>query len=309
LINTEKALKIAVVQTSPVIMNLEQTVDKTINLIEKAAKENTELVVFPESFIPAYPRGLTFGFVIGSRSEAGRKDWKRYYDNSVAVPSKTTDKLAKAAKDNNIYLSIGVTEKDSTGRTATLYCTNLIFGPSGKLLNKHRKIKPTGSERYIWGEDDGSTLSVIDTPYGKMGSLICWENYMPLARVAMYEKGITIYLAPTADSRDQWQHTMKHIALEGRCFVIGCNQYVEKSMYPTDLQCYDELTNQPQQMCRGGSCVVDPFGEYTAGPLFGEEGILYATLDLDKVISSRMDFDPRGHYSRPDIFEFRINEK
>jgi nitrilase len=309
MIHTEKELKVAVMQQAPVLFDLEQTINKAIQLIEEAAKQDADLIVFPESFIPAYPRGLTFGFVIGSRSELGRKDWKRYYDNSVAVPSEATDRLAKAAKDNKVYLSIGITEKDSTGKTATLYCTNLIFSPEGNIISKHRKLKPTGSERYIWGEDDGSTLSVTDTPYGRMGSLICWENYMPLARVAMYEKGVTIYLAPTADSRDQWQNTMKHVALEGRCFVIGCNQYVEKNMYPTDLYCYDELEKQPEVMSRGGSCIVSPFGKYVAGPLFDREGILYATLDLDKVITSRIDFDVRGHYSRPDIFEFKINEK
>jgi nitrilase len=309
MINTEKTLRVAVVQAAPVIMDLDATLEKTLCLIKEAAEKGAKLVVFPESFIPAYPRGFSFGFVIGSRTMEGREDWKRYYDNSVAVPGPVTDILGNAAKEAGIYLSIGVTEKDGGGRTASLYCTNLFFGPDGKFLGKHRKLKPTGSERYIWGEDDGSTLTVIDTPYGRMGSLICWENYMPLARVALYMKGVTIYIAPTADSRDEWQNTVKHIALEGRCFVIGCNQYVEKSMNPVDMNCYHELDSQPEIMCPGGSCVVSPYGKYLAGPVFNSEDILIADLDLDQAISSRMDFDPVGHYSRPDIFELIVHEK
>ncbi|HSN58326.1 MAG TPA: carbon-nitrogen hydrolase family protein [Clostridiaceae bacterium] len=309
MINTEKTLRVAVVQAAPVIMDLDATLEKTLCLIKEAAEKGAKLVVFPESFIPAYPRGFSFGFVIGSRTMEGREDWKRYYDNSVAVPGTVTDILGNAAKEAGIYLSIGVTEKDGDGRTASLYCTNLFFGPDGKFLGKHRKLKPTGSERYIWGEDDGSTLTVIDTPYGRMGSLICWENYMPLARVALYMKGVTIYIAPTADSREEWQNTVKHIALEGRCFVIGCNQYVEKNMYPTDMNCYHELESQPEIMCPGGSCVVSPYGKYLAGPVFNSEDILIADLDLDQAISSRMDFDPVGHYSRPDIFELIVHEK
>jgi nitrilase len=309
MIHKEKILKVAVVQAAPVIMDLGETIIKLKELVREAAQKGAKLVVFPESFIPAYPRGLNFGFVIGSRSKEGRKDWKRYYDNSLAIPSKECEIIAKIAKDNNVYLSLGVTEKDSTGNTATLYCTNVFISPEGKIIGKHRKLKPTGSERNIWGEDDGSTLTVVDTPYGRMGSLICWENYMPLARAALYSKGVTLYIAPTADAREQWQSTMKHIALEGRCFVIGCNQYVEKSMYPTDIYGYDELENQPEVMSRGGSCIVSPYGEYLAGPLYGKEEIIYAELELDDAISSRMDFDPVGHYSRPDIFELKINEK
>lgn len=309
MINTEKVLRVAVIQAAPVIMDLEGTLEKTLNLIKEAALKGAKLVVFPESFIPAYPRGFSFGFVVGSRTMEGREDWKRYYDNSVAVPGPVTDALAKAAKDAGIYLSIGVTEKDGDGRNCTLYCSNLFFGPDGEFLGKHRKLKPTGTERCIWGEDDGSTLTVIDTPYGRMGSLICWENYMPLARVALYTKGVTIYIAPTADSREEWQSTMKHIALEGRCFVIGCNQYVEKNMNPEDLNCYKELENQPEIMCPGGSCIISPFGKYVAGPVFNKEDMLLADLDLDQVILSRIDFDPVGHYSRPDVFEFILHEK
>lgn len=298
-------VRVAAVQAAPIIMDEKATVEKAVKLIKEAADAGAKLVVFPEAFISCYPRGLSFGFIVGSRTDAGREDFKRYYDSSVLVPSETTEILANAALENGVYLSMGCTEKDGIG---TLYCTNLFFGPDGKYLGKHRKLKPTGSERSLWGEGDGSTLTVVDTPFGKMGSLICWENYMPLARVAMYKKGISIYLAPTADSREEWQATMRHIALEGRCFVIGCNQYVEKSMYPQDLNYIHDLDNQPEIMCPGGTCIVDPFGKYVAGPVFNKEEMLIADLDMDKVIQSKIDLDVVGHYSRNDVFELKINE-
>ncbi len=304
----KRTLRVAVVQAAPVIMDRDETIKKAIALIKQAGENQAELVVFPETFIPAYPRGLSFGFIVGSRTMEGRKDWQRYYENSIAVPSRETDLIGKAAQEAGVYLSMGITEREASETNHTLYCTNVFWDPDGKVLGKHRKLKPTGSERLIWGEGDGSTLTVVDTPFGKMGSLICWENYMPLARTAMYGKGVTIYIAPTADSREEWQCTMRHIALEGRCFIIGCNQYVEKSMYPTDLNYYHELENQPEVMCRGGSCIVNPFGQYVAGPVFGREEIVYADLDLDQVVQSRLDFDPMGHYARPDVFKLTVTE-
>ncbi len=177
--------------------------------------------------------------------------------------------------------------------------------PDGRLLGKHRKLKPTAAERLVWGEGDGSTLTVIETEYGKLGGLICWENYMPLARMALYAKGVEIYLAPTADSRDTWQATLRHIACEGRCFVLGCNQYVTKAMYPADLPGIEDLADQPDVMCRGGSAIVSPLGEVIAGPLFNGEGILYAELDLADVVRAKFDFDVVGHYARPDVFQLR----
>lgn len=303
----EKSLKVAVVQAAPILFDKDRTIEKAVELIAKASKEGAKLIVFPEAFIPAYPRGFSYGYVVGSRTMEGREDWKRYYDNSILIPSKDTEILGNAALEAESYVCIGVTERDQIN--CTLYCTYLFFGPDGSLLGKHRKLKPTGTERCIWGEGDGSTLTTIDTPYGIMGSLICWENYMPLARAAMYQKGVSIYLAPTADSRDEWQSTMQHIALEGRCFVIGCNQHVTKDMYPEGFNYQDELKDCPDNMCPGGSCIVDPFGKYVAGPIWDREEILYANLDLDKVILSRMDFDPTGHYSRPDVFQLIVNEE
>jgi nitrilase len=183
----------------------------------------------------------------------------------------------------------------------------LYFSPSGELIGRHRKLKPTGSERLIWGEGDGSTLPVFSTENGKIGGLICWENYMPLARMALYGQGVEIYLAPTADSRDNWQSTMRHIACEGRCFVLGCNQFVTRDMYPDDLETLDELVDQPEIMCRGGSVIVSPTGDVLAGPLWGEEGMLLAELDLEEVTRARLDFDVVGHYARPDIFQLHVN--
>lgn len=191
----------------------------------------------------------------------------------------------------------------------TLYCTVLFFGPDGSLLGKHRKLKPTASERIVWGEGDGSTLPIIDTPFGKMGALICWENYMPLARTALYAKGVQLYIAPTADAREVWQSTIRHIALEGRCFVLSCNQYVTKEMYPTDLACYHELSSSPHEMCSGGSAIVGPLGDYIVQPVYGKEDILIADLDLSQIAYSRMDFNVVGHYARPDVFQLIVNEK
>jgi nitrilase len=177
------------------------------------------------------------------------------------------------------------------------------------MLGLHRKLKPTAGERLIWGEGDGSTLTVLDTPYGRLGGLICWENYMPLARAAMYEKGVDLYLAPTADSRDTWQATIRHIACEGRCFVLGCNQFVTKSMYPADLPGIEDLDRQPEIMCRGGSAIVSPLGEVLAGPLWDQEGLLLADLDLREIARARFDFDATGHYARPDVFRLTVNEE
>jgi nitrilase len=295
----------AVVQAAPVIMDKERTLEKALDLIDVCGRENARIIVFPEAFIPAYPRGLSFGAVVGSRSEGGRKDFGRYFENCVDVPSETTDALGKAAKKYGAFLVMGVVEREG----GTLYCTTLYFGPDGSLLGKHRKLKPTGTERIIWGEGDGSTLTVVDTPYGKLGGLICWENYMPLARAAMYGKGTTLYVAPTADSREEWQSTIRHIALEGRCFVLSVNQYVHKSMYPEDLECFADLENEPEHMCPGGSAIIGPLGQYLAGPVRNREDILMADLDLSLIPQSRFDFDVVGHYARPDVLRLVVNER
>ncbi|MGD9241136.1 MAG: carbon-nitrogen hydrolase family protein [Desulfobacterales bacterium] len=308
---TEKKqqIKVAVVQAAPVLFDREATVEKACGLIKQAAGQGAQLILFPEAFIPAYPRGLAFGTVVGSRSPVGRRIWQRYWENTVEVPGPTTLRLGEAAKKANVYLAIGVIERDAARSSGTVYCTLLYFGPDGRLLGKHQKLKPTAGERLIWGEGDGSTLTVIHTEIGSIGGLICWENYMPLARMAIYDKGVELYLAPTADARDTWQATLRHIACEGRCFVLGCNQYMTKEMYPDDLKELKELDEQPEIMCRGGSAIISPLGKVLAGPLYEQEGILFADLDLGAIARSKFDFDVVGHYARPDVFQLTVNEK
>lgn len=302
-------IPVAVVQAAPVLFNREATVKKTCDLIDEAASKGARVILFPEAFIPAYPRGLTFGTVVGSRTEEGRYTWQRYWENAIDVPGVDTEVIGEAVKKASAYVAIGVIEKDSTFSGGTLYCTLLYFSPDGILLGKHRKLKPTAAERLIWGEGDGSTLPVFNTPYGVIGGLICWENYMPLARMAMYGKGVEIYMAPTADQRDSWHATMRHIGFEGRCFVLGCNQYVDKSMYPTDLIGIEDLKDQPDVICRGGSTIISPMGGVLAGPLYDKEGILYADLDRGEIARSKMDFDAVGQYARPDVFRLIVNEE
>ncbi|GIN90137.1 carbon-nitrogen hydrolase family protein [Siminovitchia terrae] len=305
----KKQFKVAVVQAGSEVMDKVKGVKKTIRLIEEAGQGGAKIIVFPEAFIPAYPRGMSFGTVVGSRSNEGRKDFFRYWDHSITVPGGETAEIGKAARKAKAYVVIGVIEKDSESSQGTLYCTALFFGPDGELLGKHRKLKPTGSERLIWGEGDGSTMPVFDTPYGRIGALICWENYMPLARAAMYDQGVQLYVAPTADGRDAWFSTMRHVAVEGRCFVLSCNQYSTKDMYPEDISSRKEFEELPEELTRGGSCIVDPLGEFIVAPVFGEEKILYADIDLNKIAEAQFDFDVVGHYARPDIFQLTVNKQ
>ena len=298
-------VKVAVVQAAPLLFDREATLSKACRLVGEAAAGGAKLALFPEAFIPAYPRGLSFGTVVGRRTGAGRRLWQRYWANAVEAPGPVTEALGAAARQANLYLAIGVIEREG----GTLYCTLLYFAPDGRLLGKHRKLKPTAAERIVWGEGDGSTLTVLATELGRIGGLICWENYMPLARMAMYQKRVDIYLAPTADARDTWQATLRHIACEGRCFVLGCNQYVTKAMYPADEEITAELAQEPDVVCRGGSAIISPMGEVLAGPLYDSEGILYADLDLAEVVRSKFDLDVVGHYARPDVFHLVVNER
>jgi nitrilase len=294
------------VQASPVNFDREATTEKACRLIQEAGGRGAELVVLPEVLIPGYPRGLNFGTVLGNRSEDGRRAYARYWDNSVEAPGPLADALGAAAASAGLYAAVGVSERVGGRRGGTLYNTILYFGPDGTLLGRHRKLKPTAAERLIWGEGDGSTLTTIETPFGTVGGLICWENYMPLARVAMYAKGVEIYLAPTADRRDSWQATLQHIALEGRCFVLACNQFMTRSMIPAD---WEDIGPGPEVICRGGSAILGPLGDYLAGPLYGEEGLLVADLPLSRLAEARFDFDPVGHYNRPDVFTLLVDER
>ncbi len=299
----------AVVQAAPILFDRDATVEKACRLTREVAAKGAKLILFPEAFIPGYPRGMTFGAVVGSRSAQGRLAWQNYWTNAVDIPGPAIEALGTAANESHCYLVIGIIERDNQYSGGTLYCSTLYFGPDGRLIGKHRKLKPTGTERIIWGEGDGSTLTVINTEFGKVGGLICWENYMPLARMAMYSKGVEFYLAPTADSRDSWQATLKHISCEGRCFVLGCNQFVTKSMYPPGMSGIEDISSLPEVICRGGSVILSPFGEVLAGPLYDEEGVLFANLDKQEIIRGKFDFDVTGHYARPDVFQLIVNEK
>lgn len=298
--------KIAVVQAEPVMFDKAACVRKTVELIQEAAANHAELIVFPELFIPGYPYGMTFGFSVGSRNEDGRKDWKRYYDSSILAPGEETRIIGQAAKEAHVYVSIGVSERDH--ETATLYNSNLFFSPEGELIAVHRKLKPTGSERVVWGDAGKDYFPVAETPWGTMGSLICWESYMPLARVALYQKGVALYISPNTNDNAEWQATIQHIAIEGRCYFINCDMYFTRKSYPDDLCSRQEVDRLPEVVCRGGSCVIDPYGHYVTEPLWDQEGIIYADLEMQKVPMSRMEFDPCGHYSRPDVLELKVHE-
>ncbi|MEM6362090.1 MAG: carbon-nitrogen hydrolase family protein [Bacteroidota bacterium] len=295
-------LEIGVVQATPALFDLQGSVTKTVQWIEKAADAGCELVLFPESFIPCYPRGLRYDAQVGKRTEKSRDHWLDYWNNSFETDSQEAQRISAAVRKAGIFVALGVTEKEPVG--GSLYCTLIYFNTDGQIVGKHRKLKPTGLERYLWAEGDGATLTTLNTSFGRIGGLICWENYMPLARTAMYKKGVEIYLAPTADMRDSWQSTMEHIALEGRCFVLAANQFVRKSDYPEYYQ--PQLTAEPEIMSSGGSVIYAPTGELMAGPLWNEEGLLTAELDFDLLRRVKLDFDVVGHYARNDVFDLKI---
>ena len=295
-------IKVAVVQESPVFFDKNATLQKMAELVETCAENGAQLIVFPESFVPGYPRGFDFGAVVGSRTPEGRDLFEEYARNSIDLGGADRQALEAMAQKSGCYIVAGVTERTNTN--GTLYCSMLYLSPSRGLLGVHRKIKPTGTERVIWGEAGGESLVGFDTALGKMGGLICWENYMPLARVAMYQLGVEIYIAPTADARENWVTTLTHIALEGRCFVLGCNQFFTREMYPPRLR--STVRSGPDRFCRGGSVIISPLGEHLAGPLFDEPGVLYAELDLAEVQRAKLDLDVVGHYARDDIFNLEV---
>lgn len=297
---------VALVQAEPVMFDKEASLNKALNLIFEVAEHNVDLIVFPELFIPGYPVGMNFGFSMGKRSEAGRRDWKRYYDASIVVGEAEFAKLAEAARQSGAYISIGFSERDAI--SGTLYNSNAIFEPNGE-YKVHRKLKPTGTERVVWGDANKDYFPITQSPFGPMGSLICWESYMPLARVALYQKGVSIYIAPNTNDNPEWQSTIQHIAIEGKCFFINADMLIRKSSYPQDLCEAAIIESLPEVVCRGGSCIVDPFGHYVTEPVWDSEAIIYAELDMDLVSASKMEHDAIGHYARPDVLELKVNEK
>jgi nitrilase len=290
---------VAVAQVAPV-----RTVQEGLRKIElfagKAAASGARLILFPEAFLGGYPRGSHFGSVVGSRSSEGRAAFHQYWECAVDLPGPATDELGRIAANHGVHLVVGVIEREG----GTLYCTVVFHGPDGRMLGKHRKLMPTGAERLVWGFGNGSTMPVLDTPLGKVGAVVCWENYMPLMRAAHYAKGIEIYCAPTADGRETWLPTMRHIAMEGRCFVLSCNQVARESDYP---EIYGKEGGDTV-VSRGGSCIIDPFGTVLAGPDFDGECVLTAEIDRSKIAAGKYDLDVTGHYARPDVFRLLVNE-
>lgn len=300
----KNTVNVAVIQDSAIPFNAEATTLKINNLIEEAAKNGAELIVFPEAFLGTYPKGLNFDSPVGNRAPSGRDEFLRYFNNSVNIHGEEVASIIETVKANQVFVVLGIIENKGD----SLYCTVLYLDGEKGLIGKHRKLMPTGSERLIWGLGDGSTMEVMNTHLGKIGAVICWENYMPALRMSMYAQGIEIYCAPTADDRDSWIASMKHIALEGRCFVLSACQYIQRKEYPED---YPSVLNfEPEDsMMRGGSTIIGPLGEEIVPPVFNEKSILYATLNKEDLIKSKLDFDVAGHYSRPDIFTLEVNRK
>lgn len=278
------------------------TLEKIFSYEQAICDAGADLVVIPEAVLGGYPKGETFGTQLGYRLPEGRETFARYFEQAINIPGDETDLLAEFATRCNCTIVIGVIERSGS----TLYCTSLTFTPSNGLVAKHRKLMPTGSERLIWGQGDGSTLPVIDTSVGKLGSVICWENHMPLLRAAMYAQGIEIWCAPTVDERDIWQASMRHIAHEGRCFVVSACQY-QPAPDQQGIVMPDWEASRP--MIRGGSVIISPMGDVLAGPLYGEEGLITATIDLEDIVKARYDFDVVGHYARPDVFALKVDTR
>ena len=297
-------VKVACVQAEPVILDREATIDKLTRLAAEAAGEGASLLVFPEAFIPVYPSSTWAKALAGWGDERAKEAFARLAEQSVAVPGEAADRIGQAARENEVWIVTGVTEVDPE-RPGTLYNTLLYHAPDGRLALHHRKLVPTNHERLVWGQGDGGGLRAIPTEIGRIGGLICWENYMPLARFALYESGVEIYIASTADDSDAWQATLVHIARESRAFVIAPSHFQRASSYPDDFPLRDELEGL-DVIGRGGSAILAPGAEYLAGPLYDEEGILYAELDPAVLRAERQRFDPAGHYHRPDVLRLKV---
>jgi nitrilase len=290
-------ITVAAVQAAPVFLDRAATTDKVCRLIKEAGGHGASVIAFPEAFIPAYPDWV---WRVPSWSDSGFV--QRLHDQAVDVPGPVTEQLAEAAREAGAYVTIGVNERDG----GTIYNTLLYFSPDGTLAGKHRKLMPTGGERTVWGYGDGSTLTTVQTPFGVLGGLLCWENYMPLARAAMYAKGVDIWVAPTWDNSDTWVATLRHIAKEGRMFVIGGAPVLRGSDVPEELR-GEVYGGGDDWMSRGFATIVGPDGSVLAGPLVGEEAILYAEIDPSRIALERREFDAVGHYARPDVFQLSVN--
>ena len=279
-----------------------ETLAQILSYEQDIQRSGCSLLVLPEAVLGGYPKGSDFGTRVGYRSSEGREEFLSYWQESVEIDGPEIASLSKLAKHCKTSIVIGIIERSNT----TLYCTALFISDSGEVIAKHRKLMPTASERLIWGQGDGSTLPVIKTSVGHIGAAICWENYMPLLRTAMYAKGIEIWCAPTVDDRDLWQTSMTHIAYEGRIFLVSACQFQPP---PSEGEAKDPSWQMDKPLIRGGSVIISPMGEILAGPLYDKEGLIFAEIDLDEIVKARFDMDPTGHYSRPDIFKLTINDE
>ena len=301
-------MKVAVIQSPPVLLNREATIARMLELIEEAAGQGAKLLVFPETYIPGYPSWIWRMRPGGDMALSGNIH-SLYRQNSVSISRGDLKPVQDAAKRHQITLVAGISELDAEVSGTTLYNTVVIIGPDGAILNRHRKLMPTNPERMVWGMGDASGLKVVDTPAGRIGSLICWENYMPLARYALYAQGIDIYIAPTWDTGDSWIATMKHIAKEAGCWVIGTSTAIQGSDVPEDFPDRDKLFKEDEWINDGDAVIVKPFGTIAAGPLNRQKGILYGEIDAEDARRSRRSLDVAGHYARPDVFEFSVDRR
>jgi nitrilase len=296
---------VACVQAEPAILDRERTLDKLGALTAEAAGGGASLVVFPETFVPAYPSSAWAKYLAGWGDERATAAFALLARESVEIPGPAADRLGEISREHGVWLVTGVNEIDPE-RPGTLYNALLYHAPDGSLALRHRKLVPTNHERLVWGQGDGSGLRAIETDLGRLGGLICWENYMALARFALYESGVEIYVASTADDSDAWQSTLVHIARESRAFVVSPCHFQRASSYPDDFPLAEALEGR-DLLGRGGSAILAPDGSYLAGPLYDEEGILYAELDPARLLEERQRFDPAGHYHRPDVLGLRVS--
>ena len=295
-------LTAAVAQTATVLFDTPATLARAEGLMAEAARRGAQVIVFPEAFIGGYPKGADFHIFVGARTPEGRREFQKYWSAAVTLDGPEIAQLAQAAAAHQLYVCVGIIERDG----GTLYCTALYFSGKDGLVGKHRKLMPTAGERLIWGFGDGSTMQAVDTPYGRIGAVICWENYMPMLRMYMYSQGVALYCAPTADDRDSWIPSMRHIALEGRCYVLTACQHLRRDAYPEDFEC--ALGDAPETvLMRGGSAIIDPLGQILAGPDYAGETILYADIDPNQILRGKYDFDVSGHYARPDVFRLQVD--
>ena len=299
---------VACIQAGSTLFDTPATLDRCQDLLQDAVRQLPDgapkLVVFPEAFLGGYPKGHHFGAPVGSRSDEGRDWFQRYHQSAITIPGPETDTLSTLALEHKTTIIIGVIERDG----CTLYCTALCFNATGKLVGKRRKLMPTAAERVIWGFGDGSTLDIFDTQAGRLSAVICWENYMPMLRMSQYAQSPDIWCAPTVDDRPVWTSLMQTIALEGRCFVASASQFLQRRDGPEDF--HPVQGDKPETvLINGGSVIISPLGEVLAGPVFGKETIITATIDHEEIVRGKMDFDVTGHYARPDIFSLIVNQE